>query len=109
MAKFLIDAAYTAEGLKGLMKDGGTGRRAAVESAVKVLGGKLEAIYFAFGKHDVVLILDVPDNVTAAALALAANATGAVETRTTPLLTPEEVDQAIRKTVKYSAPGKAGA
>ena len=71
MPKFLIDASYTAEGLNGLLKDGGTGRRAAVEAAVKSLGGKLETMYFAFGKHDTVTIIDVPDNVSAAALALA--------------------------------------
>lgn len=109
MPKFLVNASYTGEGLKGVMKDGGTGRRAAAEAAAKTMGGKLEAIYFAFGKHDVVAIFDLPDNVTAAALALAVNASGMIETRTTPLLTPEEVDQAIRKSVKYPAPGTASA
>lgn len=108
MPKFLVDASYTPEGLKGLLKDGGTGRRAAVEAAVKSLGGKLEAMYFAFGKHDTVTIIDVPDNVAAAALALAVNASGGAVTRTTTLLTPEEVDQAIKKTVRYKAPGKRG-
>jgi uncharacterized protein with GYD domain len=106
MPKFLVEASYTPEGLKGLLKDGGTGRRKAVEEAVKSLGGKLEAMYFAFGKHDVVTILDVPDNATAAAMALAVNASGGSVTRTTTLLTPEEVDQAIKKTVRYRAPGK---
>jgi len=108
MPKFLIDASYTAEGLNGLLKDGGTGRRAAVEAAVKSLGGKLETMYFAFGKHDTVTIIDVPDNVSAAALALAVNVAGGAVTRTTPLLTPEEVDQAVKKTVSYKAPGKRG-
>ena len=106
MPKFLIDATYTPEGLEGLMKEGGTGRRAAVEAAVKSLGGKLEAMYFAFGKHDVVTIADVPDNVSAAALALAVNLSAGAVTRTTPLLTPEEVDQAVKKTVRYKGPGK---
>jgi uncharacterized protein with GYD domain len=106
MPKFLVGASYTPEGLKGLLKDGGKGRREAVEAAVKSLGGKLEAMYFAFGKHDVVTIIDFPDNVTAAALALAVNASGGSVTRTTTLLTPEEVDQAIKKTVRYKAPGK---
>jgi uncharacterized protein with GYD domain len=107
MPKFLVNASYTGEGLKGLLKDGGTGRRAAIEAAVKSLGGKLEAMYFAFGKHDVVTIVDVPDNVTAAAMALAVNAGGGAMTQTTPLLTPEEVDQAVKKTVQYKAPGKS--
>ncbi|HEV2387751.1 MAG TPA: GYD domain-containing protein [Candidatus Acidoferrales bacterium] len=105
MAKFLVEASYTAEGARGLLKDGGTGRRAAVEELVKPLGGKVEAMYFAFGKHDVVLLMDAPDNATAVAVALAVNASGAVQLRTTVLLTPEEVDQAARKTVKYRAPG----
>ncbi len=108
MPKFLVHSSYTAEGLKGLLKDGGTGRRAAVEAAVKSLGGKLETMYFSFGKHDVVVIIDLPDNVTAAALALAVNAAGGALTRTTTLLTPEEVDQAVKKTVRYKAPGKRG-
>jgi uncharacterized protein with GYD domain len=108
MPKFLVDATYTPEGLKGLMKDGGTGRRAAIEAAVKSIGGRLEGMYFSFGKHDVVTIIDVPDNVSAAALALAVNAAGTATTRTTLLLTAEEVDKAIQKTVKYAAPGKRG-
>lgn len=108
MPKYLVEASYTAEGLKGLLKDGGSGRRAAVEAAAKSLGGKLEAMYFAFGKHDVVTIIETPDNVSAAAMALAVNASGTVVTRTTPLLTPAEVDQATKKAVQYAAPGKRG-
>jgi len=108
MPKFLVEASYTPEGLKGLLKDGGTGRRAAVEAAVKSLGGKVDGFYFAFGKHDTLVVLDVPDNVSAAALALAVNASGGAVTRTTTLLTPEEVDQAVKKTVQYRAPGKSG-
>lgn len=105
MAKFLIDASYTAEGVRGLMKDGAVARRKAVEEAVKPLKCKVEAMYFAFGKHDVVLIFDCPDNITATAIALAVNASGMVETRTTVLMTTEEVDQAIRKAPQYKMPG----
>lgn len=107
MAKFMVNATYTPEGAKGLLKDGGTGRRAAVEAALKEVGGKLETMYFALGKRDVVVIAELPDNIAATALVLAINASGAVRTQTTPLLTPEEVDQAVRKTVKYRAPGAA--
>ncbi len=107
MQRFLVEASYTSEGVKGLMKDGGSGRRAAVEAAVKGLGGKVEAMYFAFGASDVVVILDMPDNVAAVALAMAVNAPGTVRTRTTPLLTPEEMDQAAKKSVSYLAPGEA--
>lgn len=106
MPKFLVEASYTAEGTKGLLKDGGTGRRAAIDAALKSLGGKLETLYFAFGKRDVIVIFDVPDNASAATVALAVNSSGTAVTRTTPLLTPEEVDQAAKKAIQYRGPGK---
>ncbi len=106
MAKYLIEANYTTEGLKGLMKDKASGRKAAVGSALAGLGGKMESLYYAFGKNDVILIVDMPDNVSAAALSLAVTATGLVRTRTTPLLTVEEADQALQKGVKYRGPGQ---
>jgi uncharacterized protein with GYD domain len=106
MAKFLIRANYKPEGLKGLMKEGGTGRRKAVEGMTAAFGGKVEAFYYAFGDTDAFLIIDAPDNVTAAAVAMAVNASGLVSTITTPLLTTEEVDQATKKSVTYRAPGQ---
>ena len=106
MPKYLVQASYTAEGIQGLLKDGASGRKAAVQSTVKALGGKVEAFYYAFGKDDAVIILDLPDNVTAAAVGLTTLASGAVRTRTTPLLTVEEVDQAVKVQMKYRAPGK---
>ena len=108
MAKYLIEAAYSHEGLKGLLKDGGTGRRAAVDAAVKALGGRVESMYFGFGTGDVYVTIDVPDNVSAAAMALAVGATGALaHYKTTVLLTTDEVDQAAKKAggVGYRAPG----
>lgn len=105
MPKYLVQASYTAEGTKGLLKDGGSKRRAAAEAAVKGLGGRLEAFYFAFGETDVYVIADVPDNVSAAAISLVVSASGAVRTKTTVLLTPEEMDQATKKTVSYRPPG----
>ena len=105
MAKFLLQASYTTEGLKGLLKDGGSKRRAAAEEAVKSVGGKVEAFYFAFGDSDAIVIVDAPDNVSATAVALAVNASGAVHSKTTVLLTPAEVDQATKKTVSYRPPG----
>jgi uncharacterized protein with GYD domain len=105
MPKYLVQASYTQEGTKGLLKEGGTKRRAAVEQLVKQLGGKLDGFYFGFGDADAFVILDVPDNITAVALSLAVNASGAVALKTVPLLTPEEVDQATKKTVNYRAPG----
>ena len=106
MPKYLVQASYTLEGAKGLLKDGGSKRRAAVQEMLKGLGGTMEAFYYAFGESDAFVIAEVPDNVTATAMALAVNASGAVRAKTTVLITPEEVDQAIKKTVKYHAPGQ---
>jgi uncharacterized protein with GYD domain len=106
MPKFLVQANYKADGLKGLLKEGGTGRRKAVEQMTAAFGGRVEAFYFAFGDTDAFLIIDAPDNVTAAAVALAVNASGLVRATTTPLMTPEEVDQATKKSVTYRGPGQ---
>lgn len=105
MPKYLVRANYKADGVKGLLKDGGTARRNAVEQMAAGFGGRVEAFYFAFGDTDAFVVVDAPDNVTAAAVALAVNSSGAVTATTTPLLTPEEVDQATKKSVKYRAPG----
>ena len=106
MPKYLVQASYTVEGTKGLLKDGGTKRRAAVEQMTTGLGGTVEAIYWAFGDADAYVIVNVPDNVSAAAVSLAVNASGAVSLKTTPLLTAEEIDQAVKKGVTYRAPGQ---
>jgi uncharacterized protein with GYD domain len=106
MPKYLVQASYTPEGLKGLTKDKASGRKAAVQTAIKAVKGKLESMYFAFGSDDVVLIVDLPDNIAAAAIALTAGASGLVRIRTTPLLTIDEVDQAIALPSKYRAPGE---
>ena len=104
MAKYLFEARYTAEGVKGLVRDGGTGRRAAVEKACVSAGGKLEAMYFAFGGVDAYVVADMPDNVAAAALALAVNQAGTATTNTVVLMTAEEVDAAGKKAISYSPP-----
>ena len=106
MPKYMIQASYTGEGTKGVMKEGGTKRRATVEANVKAAGGKLEAFYFAFGEADAFVIVDLPDNTSAAALSMAVNASGAVALKTHVLLTPEEIDQATKKSVQYRAPGQ---
>jgi uncharacterized protein with GYD domain len=108
MAKYLIEAAYSQAGLKALVKDGGTGRKKVVEAAAKALGGRVESMYFAFGTSDVYAIVDAPDNITVAAFALAVGGTGiAAHLKTVVLLTPEEVDQAAKKSASsgYRAPG----
>ena len=105
MAKFLLTASYSAEGTKGVMKDGGSGRKKAAEQVIASVGGKLEALYFGFGDTDIVMIIDVPDAVSAVALSLAVNSTGKVAVRTTPLITVEEMDAAAKKSVTYRPPG----
>lgn len=106
MPKYLLQGSYTMEGIKGLLKDGGSKRRQAVEQAIKGLGGQLEAFYFAFGETDAFGIADAPDNVSAAALSLAITASGAAHVKTTVLLTPEEMDRATKKTISYRPPGR---
>lgn len=106
MPKYLIQANYVGEGLKGLLKEGGSSRRAAVEKLLGSVGGRVEAFYYAFGDTDAFVIVDVPDNVTAAALSLAINATAAVTVRITVLLTAEEIDAAVKKTLAYRPPGQ---
>ena len=105
MARYLIRATYTAEGARGLIKEGGSSRRSTLEQLMKKIGGNLEAFYFAFGEDDVYVIADLPDNVTAAAVGLAVSGSGSVRTRTVVLLTPEEIDEATKKSVEYRAPG----
>jgi uncharacterized protein with GYD domain len=105
MGKYLITASYTAEGAKGLLKEGGTKRRHAAEEGIRSAGGKLENFYFAFGEDDAYIIVDAPDHATIAAASVAINASGAVRTKTIVLLTPEELDHAVKKGVTYRAPG----
>jgi uncharacterized protein with GYD domain len=106
MPKYLIQASYTAEGLKGLQKDKASGRRQAVLNALEPLRGKLESFNYAFGDDDIVAVIDMPDNVNAAAMCLAIAASGLVRLKTTPLLTVEETDQALAKSINYRAPGR---
>lgn len=108
MAKFLWEVRYTAQGALGLQKEGGSARRAVVETLAKQLGGKLEAYYFALGSTDAYIVVDLPDATTAAAISVAVNAAGAATLRTVMVLTPEEMDAAVKKTVGYRPPG-AGA
>jgi len=106
MAKYLVTASYTADGAKGVLKDGGTKRKQAAEQAIKSAGGRLDAFYFAFGDNDAYVIVDAPDHAAVAAMSLAINASGAVRTKTVVLLTPEEIDQASKKGTTYQPPGR---
>jgi uncharacterized protein with GYD domain len=105
MPKYLYQASYTTQGVAGVLSDGGTARREAISAAAQAAGGSLEGFYFAFGEHDVITIVDLPDHAAAAAIALTVNASGAVKVTTTVLLEPEEIDTAAQRTVDYRAPG----
>lgn len=105
MPRYLIEASYTLEGVKGVQSSGGTSRRDAVAKVAESVGGRMESFYFAFGDHDVYTVVDLPDNESAAAVALTVNAAGGASVRTTVLLTPEEVDAAAKRSVEYRPPG----
>ena len=106
MPKYLIQASYVGEGLKGLLREGGSKRQETVKKTIEGMGGTLESFYYAFGDYDVLAIADMPDNVSAAAFSLMINASGVINGKTTVLLTPEEIDQAAKKTVDYRPPGQ---
>lgn len=104
MSKYLVQGSYTDKGLKGLLKEGGSKRRAMVEQLAKKMGGKLEAFYFTFGSDDFVIILDLPSNMDMAATAMVAQASGTVKSRVTVLMSPEDVDQAVKRKVEFHPP-----
>ena len=106
MPKYMVQARYTTEGIKGLVNDSASGRRADVQAAVAAIGGSVEAFYYAFGEDDAVVILDLPDDVAAAAMSLTITGTGAVRLKTTKLLTVEEIDRALDIQTRYRAPGE---
>jgi len=105
MPKFLVKVIYQTDGARGLLKEGGTKRRAAVQEIIEAAGGKLEAFYYAYGEDDAFIIMDLPDATSGLAISLTVNASGAVRLSTLPLITPEELDAASKKGVKYRAPG----
>jgi uncharacterized protein with GYD domain len=105
MARFLIEATYTVDGLRGLLKEGGSGRAEAVRKLAESVGGRVESFDFGFGEHDAYVLCELPDNKSAAAVAVAVSASGAAATRTVVLLTPAEIDQAITQAADYRAPG----
>ena len=106
MAKYLVKASYSSDGIRGVLKEGGSGRVAAVEQLAMGIGGSVEAFYFALGDRDVYLILDLPDNASAAAIAATVGASGALSSyETVVLLTPAEIDEAAKRAVNYRPPG----
>lgn len=106
MANYMFRTRYTRSGLEGLLREGGTGRRAALSQTIEGMGGKLEGFYYAMGDDDLILIAEIPDQTTAAAIALNIAAAGALEVSTTVLVSPETIDEAVNKSVPYRLPGE---
>lgn len=105
MPRYLLQANYTLEGLQGLLKEGGTGRKKSIETLTSSLGGQLLSIDYAFGDTDVFVMCELPDDEAAAAASLRVTASGMATVRTVKLLAPEQVDAAIDRKLEYRAPG----
>lgn len=105
MAKYLVNVSYTLDGVRGVAKEGGSARREAASKLIAAAGGDVECFYFAFGSDDVIVVADLPDNISASALALTVSASGGARTSITPLITPEEIDEAVKMHPDYRAPG----
>ena len=105
MKKYLIKGTYNSDGTKGLIQEGGSGRKIAIEKMLAGMGGKVESFYYAFGEYDVFLVVELPDHISAAAVGLRVNAAGLVRISMTVLLTPADIDEASKKSVNYRAPG----
>jgi uncharacterized protein with GYD domain len=105
MPKYLFHGSYTPKGIRGLMEEGGSGRVKAAQQALGSVGGELEAYYFSFGENDFYIIVDLPDHASTAAVSFVGNASGTFRIKTVVLMTPEEVDEAARKSVDFRPPG----
>ena len=105
MAKYLFTGSYAAEGAKGVLREGGTARRAVIDKLAASLGGSVESFYFAFGSDSFFVTVDLPGNAEAAAAAMTVAASGGISVRTIVLLTPEEVDASVKLSPTYRAPG----
>jgi len=105
MPKYLVKASYTAEGTRGLLKDGGTGRRDAIGALIESAGGTMEVFYYAFGSDDLLLICELPSEADLIAISLAINAAGGARVDSVPLIDIEDIDEGVRKVVSYRPPG----
>jgi uncharacterized protein with GYD domain len=106
MPKYLLKCRYMPEALAGLQEEGGTGRRDSISNSLNAMGGRLEAMYFAMGEDDAIIIADVPDATTMAAASIAVGATGTICIQTVALLTPEDIDAAVKQKITYRPPGR---
>lgn len=106
MSKYLIVGTYTADGAKGVLTEGGSGRRAAARAAIESMGGTLESFHFALGSDEWYVIVDLPDHAAAAAVALVGTASGTLHSRAIALITPEEMDAVAERTIDFRPPGE---
>lgn len=106
MPKYLFHVNYVGDGIKGLLRDGGTKRKEVTEKLINSVGGKIESFYFAFGETDLYIIADMPDSAASASISLTSAATGMIAGKTTVLITPEELDKAVKIKPTYQPPGR---
>jgi uncharacterized protein with GYD domain len=105
MPRYLWKVDYSVEGLKGVMKEGAASRADFISKLTSNLGGHMESFDFAFGHPDVYVIATLPDDTTAAAVAMAVGASGVGSIETVKLITPEEADAARAIETGYRPPG----
>jgi uncharacterized protein with GYD domain len=105
MPTYLHIGTYTRPGTRVLRAQGGSARRAAVQAAVEGVGGSVREIFWSLGGSRVYAIIELPDDVTATALNLAADDAGALDLETVALLSAEEMDVAARRSAGYAPPG----
>lgn len=108
MNKYLFYGSYTPEGYQGLLGEGGSARIEAARKALQSVGGSLEAFYYSNGEQDFYILVNLPDHVSSTAITLAGNASGTFRIRAVALLTPEEMDEAVRMKVDFRPPGQPG-
>ena len=104
MPKYLFEASYSPDGIKGLKSEGGSARVSMTKALIERLGGTLECFYFALGDTDAFIVAELPDGATVAAVQMAVNSSGAIHSRTVALLTPSEIDEAAKLEVAFYPP-----
>jgi len=105
MPKYLFYGSYTTEGYRGIMEEGGSERIEVSKRALGSVGGTLESFYYSNGEQDFYIIVNLPDHVVSTAVTLIGNASGTFRIRAVPLLTPEEMDEAVKLQVDFRPPG----
>ena len=106
MPKYLLEAKYTPEGVRGIKEAGASSRAKAVNDMANGLGGSLDSFHFAFGDVDAYVIVDLPDDEAAAAVAFTVGTSTTTQVKTVKLLTLDEADNAIARAVDYRPPGR---